>query len=275
LSLAINRDEINKLVFLGLARPQQMTIDPGASFYQPGWDQLYAKYDPAAAKKLLADMGLRAGRDGVLLRPDGNPLELTLMVSNESLVGPIGQKITELTAQYWGEVGVRCIVKQQEASAFTQAMANGELSVFIFPSESDLEIRSLGGRWSYSNNPKTPLGYAPEWGRWFSHQDWIREGRVGAEPPAGEEPPADIKEHYANYLRYSSATSDREYREYAAKFWDFLMKQLPIVGTVGNPPAPVMITNRIKNVLPELPFSFESFLWQTPTIFQWYFTDAQ
>jgi peptide/nickel transport system substrate-binding protein len=227
MSLAINRDEINKLVFLGLARPQQMTI------------------------------------------------EINLIVSNESVVGPIGQRIVELTAQYWGEVGVRCIVRQQEVGAFNQAMPNGELPILIWPSEADLEIRSLSRRWSYSNNPKDPLGYAPEWGKWFAHQDWIREGRVGAEPPAGEEPPADIKENYANYLRYSSATSDREYMEYAAKFWDSLMKQLPVVGTVGNPPAPVIVTNRIKNVLPELPFSYESFLWQTPTIFQWYFTDTR
>jgi peptide/nickel transport system substrate-binding protein len=276
LSLAINRDEINQLVFLGLGKAQQFTINQSASFYRQGWDQLYAKYDPAAAKKLLADMGLKSGRDGYLLRPDGSPLELTLIVSNESLVGPIGQKITELTAQYWGEIGVRCIVKQQEASLFTQSMTNGDLSVFIFPSEDDIEGRSLGGKWSYGGaNPKKPLGYAPEWGKWFTHEDWIANGKVGAEPPAGEEPPAEIKAHYANYLRYYSASNDSEYLEYAQKFWDYLMDQIPTIGTVGNTPAPVMVTNRIKNVLPLIPFSFESFLWQTPTVYQWYFTDAR
>jgi peptide/nickel transport system substrate-binding protein len=275
MSLAINRDEINKLVFLGLGRPQQMTIAQSASFYQEGWDQLYAQYDPNAAKRLLADMGLRTGRDGILERPDGKPLELILVVSTESLVGPVGQKITELTAQYWGEVGVRCIIQQQEASLHGVSVDNGELQVFIFPSEEDIEVRSLATKWSYSSNPKKPLGYAPEWGRWFIHDDWIQMGSNGSEPPLGEEPPAEIKEHYANYLRYMGASSDAEYQEYARKFWDYLMKQLPIIGTVGNPIAPVMITNRLKNILPELPFSYETFLWQTATPQQWYFNDIQ
>jgi peptide/nickel transport system substrate-binding protein len=182
LSVAINRSEINQLVFLGLGAPQQMTIK-GASFYREGWDQYYAQYDPALAKKLLGEMGLKTSSDGFFLRPDGKPLELTLIVSTEALVGPIGQKIAELTAQYWEEIGVRTIVRPQETSLYYALMNNGDLSIFVWPSESDIEVRTVADVWSFSVNPKSPLGYAPEWGKWFVHDSWEKEGRFGAAPP--------------------------------------------------------------------------------------------
>jgi peptide/nickel transport system substrate-binding protein len=90
LSLAIDREEVNELLWFGLGTPQQATIteeswhfeeDEGREVFEE-WAASYANYDPERANELLDAAGL-AGRDelGWRVRADnGQPLELILDV---------------------------------------------------------------------------------------------------------------------------------------------------------------------------------------------------
>ena len=69
MSLAIDREEINKVLFFGLAVPRQAAMDPENSFYKEEWATRYAEYDPDTANRLLDEMGLQRGSDGFRLRP--------------------------------------------------------------------------------------------------------------------------------------------------------------------------------------------------------------
>src|SRR5262249_52060588 len=74
LSMGINREEINELVFLGQGTVRQATINESASFFKQEWAKSYAQYDLKAANALLDQLGLeRRGSDGIRLRPDGKP----------------------------------------------------------------------------------------------------------------------------------------------------------------------------------------------------------
>ena len=74
MSLAIDREEINKVLFFGLAVPRQAAMDPENSFYKEEWATRYAEYDPDTANRLLDEMGLQRGGDGFRMRPDGEVL---------------------------------------------------------------------------------------------------------------------------------------------------------------------------------------------------------
>ena len=58
LSLAIDRDEINETVFLGLGRTAQISPIPTSDYYEEGMDTAWADYDPDGANALLDEMGL-------------------------------------------------------------------------------------------------------------------------------------------------------------------------------------------------------------------------
>ena len=59
LSLAINRGEINQLLFLGLGVPRQATVLPESRYFEEEFATAYAQYDPQRANQLLDEMGLK------------------------------------------------------------------------------------------------------------------------------------------------------------------------------------------------------------------------
>ena len=63
LSVAINRQEIVDVVFLGNAEPVQQTFNRTVSNFKEEWLRSYAEYDPDKANMLLDGIGL-SDRDG-------------------------------------------------------------------------------------------------------------------------------------------------------------------------------------------------------------------
>ena len=83
LSLAINRDEINQVVFFGLGEPAQMTLLPTSKYYEESYAQAWAEYDPDAANTLLDEMGLQwDNRREYRLLPNGKRLSFTVEYIN-------------------------------------------------------------------------------------------------------------------------------------------------------------------------------------------------
>ena len=71
LSLAINRAEINELLYFGKGTPSQAAVPPGSIYHVPEHFQRDAAYDPDEANRILDEMGLEMGADGIRRRPDG------------------------------------------------------------------------------------------------------------------------------------------------------------------------------------------------------------
>jgi peptide/nickel transport system substrate-binding protein len=68
MSLALDREEINERLFLGLGRPAQSS--PINVPFVSDEDRLHmTAHDPAGANRLLDEMGLARGPDGMRLRP--------------------------------------------------------------------------------------------------------------------------------------------------------------------------------------------------------------
>ena len=98
MSVAINRDEINELVYFGLANASQNSPVPTSLFFEDWMPGHFAQYDPELANQLLDEMGLdQRDGDGFRLRPDGETLFLNFQVSvPEDSWRQIGELITSL-----------------------------------------------------------------------------------------------------------------------------------------------------------------------------------
>ena len=107
LSLAIDRDEINELVFGGLGIPSLATVQSSSPWYDEGSATEFAVYDTARANDLLDEIGLRVGDDGVRIRPDGQPLEIILQIAPWVATHAPS---AELIAEYRTAVGVKTTV---------------------------------------------------------------------------------------------------------------------------------------------------------------------
>jgi len=106
MSLAMNRDEINEIVYLGQGRPMQaLPADfSTTTFVEEKYLTQFTEYDPDGANALLDEMGLtERDSDGFRLRFDGEPLVILLHYAPQG--GPA--QVHELMKGYWEAVGVR------------------------------------------------------------------------------------------------------------------------------------------------------------------------
>ena len=238
MSLAINRKEINEFAFNGLASPQQFTVAAGAEFYDPAWARAYADYDPDRARQLLDVVGLHdTDGDGIREDPNGNSFAIAMNTSSSSVIGPMGFNTSELVRDYWQEVGLRVDLKLVSEELYRE-LANAN----------KLDVRgSVAGdynpnRLSSNQNFGHLRGYAVDWGRWWTHQQWVEQGRHGEEPPIGEEPPQEWKAFIRTVWGWHNATSDAEFIKLGKERWSQQAELLPDIGTVGLVVRPITST---------------------------------
>ena len=262
MSLALNRDEMNEFLFLGMGIPQQATIHYGASFYDPAWATNFAEYDPDGARALLDDMGLGTNDDGYRTMADGEVLRINMDVDETN------SDSAELIRDYWEAVGVDVDLKVVSGELISQRIQAGDFDVRVSRIDRMLELRS------YIPN-STPFDitssvWGQKWGEWFTWSTWDQGGRIGPEPPAGEEPPDDVKAYYESYINSLEAVSDEDYRRYRAEVWQFFSDTLPVIGTVAWPVAPVIVSNRLENVLETAIFSDDLSWFKVSQPAQWF-----
>jgi peptide/nickel transport system substrate-binding protein len=165
LSHAINREEINEIVFQGLLDAAGFSFGPLSPYFDEKMYRKYADYDPALSRRLLDAAGYRdADGDGFREFKDGSRFELTI-----DYVSPGGffsdQAVSELVSAHWEAVGI-------------QVHLNGALRDIIVPrrynNEYDVHYWGLEG-------PNDPLFYAIGWGIMaknvpYWHQHAFEEG---------------------------------------------------------------------------------------------------
>jgi len=237
MSLAINRDEINKTLFFGKAIPRQATTLPETSFYEPWMGEQYTKYDPEHANRLLDEMGLKWDkRHQYRLRPDGKQLAITIEYAPPS---PIWGRIHELVKDYWEKVGVKVTVKEIDRSLIWVRLDANELDVGSWHFDNITEFAM------YKNDPLAGRPFIMP--LWLGGVEWLNWMRTNGK--TGEEPPEAIKRFYKLVNEWRTTVPGTEkYMRLGKEFLTIREKNLIAIGTVGMSPAPVIVKNNLQNL---------------------------
>ncbi|MFC4166166.1 ABC transporter substrate-binding protein [Teichococcus aestuarii] len=139
LSIAINRKGIADRVMSGAANPTGQMMPEGTFGYAP--DVAPPPYDPARAKRLLAEAGF----------PDG--LQITLLAPNNRYVND--SIIAQTIGQMWARIGVKPVVDTMPSSVFFSRTAQQDNSIALSGWANSVGEPSAGMRGQFATRDRS------------------------------------------------------------------------------------------------------------------------
>ena len=235
LSVAINRRDINQVIFFGLGHEGANTVIPGSPLYDSKYDKAWAQYDPALANQLLDAAGLdKRDDDGIRLLPDGRRAEITVDTAGTSTEET---DILELVGYDWSKVGIKLFVHSAQTNLLRRSIIAGNVMMSMWP-----------GLDNATPGPDVPPdALAPtnsmqfQWPLWGQYAD--TDGREGEKP---EIPAAAELAKLAKQWRRSVDTEER--RAIWTRMLEINADEVFTIGIVNRTKQPVVVGNKLRNV---------------------------
>ena len=240
-SLALDRDEMISLYYMDLGVPGPYYANIVSPYFEQEYYDManeYVKYDPNAAKALLAEIGLaETDADGFLLRPDGKRLEIIFEYYEPHTDG-VATTSSELIVGYLADIGINVIPRVVTFPQLQEDVVNNDVDMNFAHVVDGLEPL-------FVDHPHTAIPYNYTWiDSWaILWAQWYTTG--GAE---GEEPPQEIKDLYEWWNQMKTDPSEGNRLEAGKNIWRQMAEQLYKVGTVSGLPVVYLVDNNIKNV---------------------------
>lgn len=237
LSLAVNRFEINQVIYFGLAIEGNNTVLPQSPLYDPKYAKVWTEYLPGNANHILDNMGLTE-RDsrGVRLLPDGRPMEIIIETAGEDTEQT---DVLELIHDSWMGIGIKVYSKPLQREVLRNRIFAGTTLMSIwFGLENGIPTADM------SPNELAPTDQQhlqwPKWGQYYQSNG-----------KAGEPIDMDVPRRLAS-LNESWVVADET--EDRATIWhemlDLFTDNVFTIGLVSGVRQPVVVNNRLRNVPP-------------------------
>ena len=225
-SLAIDRNEIKKSVFLDFGRIAQFAPPKGSAAWEEYMEKAYAEHDVAEANRLLDEIGLQwDDKQEYRLRPDGKRLTIPYLYYEVASASTPG---AELFAEFMKEIGIDCPVKLVDGSLYWTSNKSGE--------------PHFGGGFSIAAQEMT-FWTAMARVTAFFWETWYNTGGE-----KGEQPPPEFRELYDLKKIIVANTSEAEFQEAVKQAWESQAENVWIIGTVADVPAPLVFNKNLGNI---------------------------
>ncbi len=234
LSHAINRDEMNELLWLNLAEPRQVMPVQADPFYKDGMGKTAIEYDVDKANALLDEVGLdKRDADGFRLRPDGARLQLLLSCYPTFELGTSAIDAFQQVAEYWRAVGIETQAKEFENSLWYERAIGNQWDMPSYTSTSFLWIVDPG-----CFVPTNHAYWAP------AYADWNDSGGE-----KGEEPPEEYRRLYDWYQAMKVEPDRDKFMELGWKLLAQCDEQVYNIGLCTPSIGPMVAKKDLVNVL--------------------------
>ena len=244
ISVAINRQDVNKVIFFGLARESGNTALPESPLYDPRFTSLWTQHDPALANRLLDEIGLtKRDDDGIRLLQDGRRLEFTIETAGENTEET---DILDLLKQDFFDVGIKIYPRSTQRDVFRRRILAGQTVMSAWAGmdnalvTSDMEPDALA--------PTSSAQFQwPRWGQFVESNG--KEGERPALPAANK-----LVRLYEEWRM--SATRDQRraiWREMLA----LNAEELFTIGVINSTLQPIVVSRDLRNVPEKGLYSFE------------------
>jgi peptide/nickel transport system substrate-binding protein len=235
LSLAVDREELNEVVYIGLAKPSNNTIMPRSTLFKPEYATKWASYDTNQANALLDQMGLgKRNENGIRLLPDGRP---AIIIAEHASEETEDSDALSLIADQWKQIGIKLLFKPQTRENFRLRTFSGEALMTAY----------AGVTTAVPTVDTSPKEFAPttqgglQWSRWGMFVE--SKGKQGEK--------CDMKEACVllDYLDEWEESTDEATR---LKAWQKILEtnadQVFTIGTVNSIKQPIVVGPKVRNV---------------------------
>ena len=243
LSLAIDRREINKAVFYGLATESADTVLPESPLFRPEYRAAWSGHDPEQANRLLDEAGLSArDDDGFRILPDGRLAQIVVETAGEST---LETDVLELVTDHWRQIGVSLFIKTSQRDIFRNRAMAGHIMMSMWSGmENGIPTADMNpGELAPTSDDQL------QWPLWGMH--YLSNGMKGTPPDL----PAAIE--LSRLLGDWHRTRDAAERAAVwRKMLDLYTDQVFSIGIVNGARQPLLRSARLKNVPDEGLYGF-------------------
>ena len=244
LSLAIDRQEINQVIYFGLVTVSNNTILSDSPLFKPEYQNKWTEFDIDQANALLDEMELtERNSKGLRLLPDGRPIEIIIQSAGESTEE---SDILELVHDNWLKIGVKLYTRPSQREVFRNRVFSGNSLMAVWSGiENGIPTADMSpGELAPSSQQQL---HWPKWGKFYE-----TSGQSGEEPTMSSV--IDLARLNDQWV-HADSNSERE------KIWhemlDIHADQMFSIGTVCGVPQPIVVSNRLRNVPQEGLYNWE------------------
>ena len=243
LSLGIDREELNSVIYQGLALGGGNSLLPDSPLYRAGLRERWSGYDPETASDLLDALGLDEGYDGVRRMSSGKRLAVVVETGDSD---PAEIDALELIRESWREIGLELLIRPRGRQALRSRVRSGAAVMSLF----------YGLANGLATAESSPAELAPtsdrqnNWPLWGLYGQ--SDGRAGAAPDL----PAVQRLTTLN-LAWSRATSSKARRRAWEEMLEIHADQVFTIGLIGRVLQPVAINPQLRNVPESAPYLYD------------------
>lgn len=260
MSAAINRTELNEVVFFGQGEPMAYTGFSPLPDFAASYGKVGTEFDADMANATLDSLGMvDTDGDGARELPNGDDIVLNIQFATQGISGDL----LELIAQHWSDVGVETTVKEVTPDEYRAAQSANELDVHAWWAGAPLAIH-LG----------TSERLVPPFGSYFDHRTGMKWAEfIDSDGSAGIEPPAWVSGLIDDVATMQAAAPGSAEQSAAGEAIAkaFTENQL-FIGTVIAP-SPIVVRKGLANVTEFQTSSYEYYRTYPYRATQWFLAD--
>jgi peptide/nickel transport system substrate-binding protein len=243
-SHAINRKDINNIIFFGLAKPGQNAVLPGSPLYDEANARAFASHDIATANRLLDEAGLsKRDGDGVRLLPDGRRAEITVESAGDSAEDA---DAIELLVDDFRNIGLRLTSRASQRDLFRRRVLLGET------------LMSFWKGWDNGmpSPDMDPAELAPTKSSQYAWPKFGRFAESGGKSGEAIDMP-EVRELAELHASWRRSVTTQERVAIWRRMLDIHAEQVFVIGIVNGALQPVVVADELRNVPEKGWFAFE------------------
>lgn len=244
LSVAINRVELNKVIYFGLGQEAADTVLPESPLFKPEYASAWAQYDPALANSLLDELGLTTRGGGNIRKlPDGRQCGIVVETAGEST---LEVDVLGLIRDHFRDVGIAIYIRTTQRDVFRSRALGGDVMMGVWAGlDNGVPTADM------SPEPLAPTAgdqlQWPLWGTWYASGE-----------DAGEAPTIPEAAELVQLLKDWRQTTSTDQR---SAIWHKMLAiradQVFTIGTVSGALQPVLRSALMRNVPEDGLYGFE------------------
>jgi len=263
LSIAIDRNNINELVYDGLAKPRQYSPLSSSPQYYEKLTNAHIEYDVKKAEELLDAAGYKKGADGMRQWKDGSG-PVSFIIEGTAVPGDADEDGAQQVVKYLAAIGIKASYKGVERALYEQHWGANEIEAAWWGG--DRTVLPIVAPWIFLGT-QTDRPWSDAWSLWKNN---------GPSDPNAEEPPADhwIRKIWGVWDQIAAEPDDKKRTELFTQILDIWAEELPMIGVLGEIPQPIIAKNGLHNYVDGMPvddttgdehlLNTETYFWDDP-----------